>query len=112
MKVFPVIHKLVYNLEGGREVPTLDLFTSQTQALKHFRSLFAMSAIKQPDGAVTKVVSPMILTILDIPLNKTGLLFVSGLHKALAHKGFDGFVESYESVTCEYLAEVENGGQD
>ena len=108
MKVYPVLHKLIYNLEGGREVPTLDLFTSQTQALKHFRSLFAMSAVKQPDGSVTKVVSPMILLTLDIPLNKAGLMFVSGLHKALAHKGFDEFVEHYTSIAGEYLPEAED----
>lgn len=108
MKVYPVIHELIYNLEGGREVPTLDLFTSQTQALKHFRSLYAMSSIKQPDGSVTKVVSPMILITLDIPLNKAGILFVSGLHKALAHKGFEDFVEHYTSIAGEYLTEAED----
>ena len=108
MKVYPVLHKLIYNLEGDREVPTLELFTSQTQALKHFRSLHSMSAIKQPDGSVTKVVSPMILLTLDITLNKAGLMFVSGLHKALAHKGFDEFVEHYTSIAGEYLTEGED----
>ena len=108
MKVYPVLHTLVYNLEGGREVPTLDLFTSQSQALKHFRSLFAMSAVKQPDGSVTKVVSPMILLTLDVPLNKAGVLFVSALHKALDHKGPEAFVESYVSIAGEYLTEAED----
>ena len=106
MKVYPVIHKLVYNLEGDREVPTLDLFTSQAQALKHFRGLHAMSAVKQPDGSVTKVVSPMVLITLDIPLNKAGVLFVNGFQKALAHKGFDAFVEEYLSIAGEYVSEA------
>lgn len=105
MKVYPVLHRFHYNLEG-RVVPVLTLHTSWANASKHYRGLRDMAAVPTPDGAVTSILTPMVLSTLDIPLNKTGVLFISELYTSLAHLEFNTFVEKYHSLTAEYATEA------